>query len=135
MRPNECAALVAMVEALGGSVIRTGEPANASGAQIGGQREQRARRPKPAAMLSEGARLLWLALEERKWTRVDLESRLRGRGGKTMSNGQADGWLYGHSRPSLESAAQLLAVCGIPIESWRQAPKETFVQPGPRRAA
>jgi hypothetical protein len=77
---------------------------------------------------SEGARLLWLAMRENKWSQGEL--------GKAIDAkpGVVNRWLYGDIRPGLAWAEELLAVVKIPLSAWNQRPVRAFVPPAARAA-
>lgn len=78
---------------------------------------------------SEGARLLWLAMESRGWTQGQLRKEL------DVASGRVSRWLYGDLRPSLTIAIVVAAKLGIPAETWTQAPREPFIVPAARSHA
>jgi len=86
-------------------------------------------RTRLGSLFSEGARLLWLALADRKLSQADAE-RLLG-----SPQGQLSKWLYGERRPGLKWAVLIQAQFDIPPETWRLAPSRKFVPPAAQVAA
>lgn len=72
---------------------------------------------------SEGARLLWLALAERKWTQAMAETKIG------TAAGLVNRWLYGDQRPGLAYALALQKLFNIPLVAWNQEPKKRFELP------
>jgi len=81
---------------------------------------------------NEGARLCWVEVERLPDGQEGLRRRMKGRGGKPLSNGQVNSWLYGDSRPGRDAARQLHALFGVPIGAWDESPKESFMLPAAR---
>ena len=79
---------------------------------------------------NEGARLLWLALDERGWSQGDLRRKLTSKDDKMLRPGAISRWLFGDHRPSLPLAIQLRDLIGIPVEAWNEEPSQSFTPPG-----
>lgn len=78
---------------------------------------------------SEGARLLWEAMEHRGWTQGQLRKELG------VTTGRVSRWLYGDLRPPLTVAVSISKKLHIPEEAWMQSPSVDFVVPARRSAA
>lgn len=79
------------------------------------------RRTELGPFLSEGARLLWLAMQERGVTLSDLARALE------TKPGMVNRWAWCDVRPSTEWAAVLEDKLGIPMRSWQQKPTVDFL--------
>lgn len=77
--------------------------------------QHRLSRPGKGKYFSEGARLMWLALESKGWSQTELAGRLG------TSTGQVSQWLYGGRRASLKWAVAIRDVLDIPLAAWNQA--------------
>lgn len=85
---------------------------------------------------SEGARLLWLVLENRGVSISAAVAELSAEDRKaSWSKGVLSNVLYGMRRPGPMIAADLRAAFGVPMEAWAEAPREAFVPPAARAAA
>lgn len=78
---------------------------------------------------SEGARLLWCAMDAKRIGVADAAREL-GCGRGSLAN-----ILYGERRPGIEAAKGFHDAFGVPIESWIEAPREPFIPPAARTAA
>ena len=85
--------------------------------------QRRLSRPKRGKYFSEGARLLWLAIEARSWTQTELAMRLG------TSSGQVSQWLYGGRRASLKWAVVIRDVLDIPLAAWNQRVPDDYELP------
>lgn len=85
--------------------------------------KQRLSRPAKGRYFSEGARLMWLALEARGWSQTELAVKLG------TSSGQVSQWLYGGRRASLKWAVVIRDVLDIPLAAWNQAPPADYELP------
>ena len=88
--------------------------------------QRRLSRPEKGKYFSDGARLMWLAIEARGWSQTELAAKLG------TSSGQVSQWLYGGRRASLKWAVQMRDVLDIPLGAWNQAAPEGFEFPAPR---
>lgn len=75
---------------------------------------------------SEGARLLWVALESRGWSQGQMAKAISAKGGVVPR------WLYGDTKPSWTWAVTLRETFEIPLEAWTMQPTEPFVPPAAR---
>ena len=75
---------------------------------------------------SEGARLLWLAMEERGWSQAQLAKSI------AAQPGVVPRWLYGDRKPSWDWAATLRDSFGISLDAWTVAPTQPFRLPASR---
>jgi hypothetical protein len=75
---------------------------------------------------SEGARLLWLAMEERGWSQGQVAKAIEAKSGVVPR------WLYGDTKPSWDWAVVLRDTFRIPLEAWTIAPTVEFVPPAAR---
>lgn len=73
---------------------------------------------------SEGARLLWQAIE-----REDLTFRAAAQRVGALNVAR---WLYGDILPPLPAMVQMAKVFNIPIETWLQKPHRPFKPPAAR---
>lgn len=80
-------------------------------------------------LFSEGARLLWEAIESRGWTQTKLRSELG------IPAGMPATWLFGDRRPGRKWAVRLRDALNIPIDAWDEDPSGEFVPPAAREAA
>lgn len=78
---------------------------------------------------NEGARLLWLALAERRWSRERLAEQLG------CNSGAVHRWLYGERKPGTSYATKLAALLAIPTDAWGRAPTAEFQPPGASHVA
>ena len=77
---------------------------------------------------SEGARLLWAAIQERRLSQADVRVRVG------VQPGTVTRWLYGDKIPSLESAMAIEDAFGIAARRWLEGPAAVFVPPAARVA-
>jgi len=77
---------------------------------------------------SEGARRLWLWLDQNGKRQADLY-RLLGQTGGAPSKGLLPRWLYGDLRISVIWARRLETVTGVAAGLWGEDPHEEFVPP------
>lgn len=77
---------------------------------------------------SEGARLLWLALERLGLNQTEAEARAR------SAKGSINRLLYGERRPGLDMALRLEEAFGIPPGAWNEPPSEPFAPPAAKVA-
>ncbi len=74
---------------------------------------------------SEGARQLWLKMQERDWSQTRLKREL---GAK---DGYVSRWLFGDRKPGLKNAMRIFEVLGIAPTLWDQPPAKAFSPPAP----
>lgn len=86
-------------------------------------------RTKLGPHFSEGARLLWEAMEAREWTQGQLRKELG------ASYGRVSRWLYGDIRLNLAVAVTISEKFEIPVEAWTQKPTAEFIVPAARPVA
>lgn len=72
---------------------------------------------------SEGARLLWRALHNRRQSQAAVAARLG------VDGGTVNRWLYGDRLPGRVCAELLRRRFGIPVAAWEQAPSVPFQTP------
>lgn len=72
---------------------------------------------------SEGARLLWKVLDDKRCSQLQLQRELG------EHAGVVNRLLYGDRLPSLETAVRIEALYGIPVNAWNEAPKKKFMPP------
>jgi ribosome-binding protein aMBF1 (putative translation factor) len=85
--------------------------------------QRRLSRPERGKYFSEGARLMWLAIDRLGWSQTELAAKLG------TSSGQVSQWLYGGRRASLKWAVTIRDVLDIPLASWNQSPPEGYSLP------
>ena len=78
------------------------------------------------ADFSEGARLLWVAAEDRAWSQRRLGRELGAYEGEIM------GVLYGDKRPRLEIVVAAERMLDVPSGAWLSKPLKAFVAPAAR---
>lgn len=77
---------------------------------------------------SEGARLLWLAMQERGWSQGQLTKALEAKPGMVSR------WLYGDTKPGWDWAEKIREVVGIAFDAWAMKPTASFVPPAARES-
>lgn len=77
---------------------------------------------------SEGARLLWAAMESRGWSQGQVAKAIDAKGGVVPR------WLYGDIRPGWDWAKILRDTFCIPLEAWTLEATEPFIPPAAREA-
>lgn len=85
---------------------------------------RRLSRPTLGKYFSEGARLLWSAIDRLGWSQAELAEKLE------TSSGQVSQWLYGGRRPSLPWALKIEKLVEIDVATWHQEPSVSFTPPG-----
>lgn len=80
---------------------------------------------------NEGARLLWLALENTKQSVREVDRVA----GTTSAVGSSIRWLYGDGRPNTGARVKLQERFGVPILAWDEAATEGFVLPALRTSS
>lgn len=81
-------------------------------------------------LFCEGARLLWLALEQRGLNQTEAARLLVDAARKIRCDGGMLGrWLYGDRKPGRLLASRILEIFGVPIEAWDRRPKKAFAPP------
>lgn len=78
-------------------------------------------RKKLGPYVSEGARLLWAAMKERKHGQADVARALG------VSLGTPSRWLYCDRRPSAALLAKVEETYGVPGSAWGRRPVKAFV--------
>ena len=78
------------------------------------------------SQFSEGARLLWVAMESRGWSQGQLTKAVAARPGVVPR------WLYGDTKPSWDWAKKISGLFGIALEAWTLEPTAPFVPPAAR---
>jgi hypothetical protein len=94
---------------------------------------------------SEGARRLWLLMEERGWCQTDLVDDMTAALARRAEVGQARSrkpttglvsrWLYGEREPDRDYAVFLHEEYTIDAALWSKAPEQPFTPPAARLAA
>lgn len=85
-----------------------------------------ATRTKLGDHFSEGARLLWLAMESRGWSQGQVAKAIEAKSGVVPR------WLFGDTKPSWDWAVILRDTFEIPLEAWTLPPTQEFIPPAAR---
>ena len=110
-----------------------------------GEHKQALLKTRLGQRFSEGARRLWLLLEERSWRQKDLIDNMsatlanRATAEQTrprkISNGVVCRWLYGERVPDRHYAVFLQEEYAIDASLWGKASEQPFIPPAARQAA